>query len=135
MYTSGAWGRPLGSLHACGFEDCASGYPAQHGSNCCAWLCSIVVLASNRFGLLTPVDALVKSDANLCSFVFPGLLPSSPQEQVAFDKCYFPFMTSALAAQWQGGFCQRTCQRCSCAPDSGIQCAEVGGMVGCQFVA
>lgn len=36
------------------------------------------------------------------------------QEQVAFDKCYLPFMTSALAAQWSGGFCQWTCQRCSC---------------------
>ena len=32
-------------------------------------------------------------------------------EQKDFDKCYFPFMTSALAAQWQGGFCQMTCER------------------------
>jgi len=47
------------------------------------------------------------------------------EDQVKFDKCYFPFMTSALAAQWQGGFCQRTCQRCSCAADSGVQCAQV----------
>ncbi len=30
------------------------------------------------------------------------------QEQVLYAKCSFPFMTSALAAQWQGGFCQRT---------------------------
>ncbi|GFH16772.1 FAS1 domain-containing protein, partial [Haematococcus lacustris] len=46
-------------------------------------------------------------------------------DQVLYDKCYFPFMTSALAAQWQGGFCQRTCQRCSCAPNSGITCSQV----------
>ena len=46
-------------------------------------------------------------------------------EQKAFDKCSFPFMSSALSAQWQGGFCQRTCQRCSCAPDSGAGCAAV----------
>ena len=45
--------------------------------------------------------------------------------QKAFSKCDFPFMTSALAAQWGGGFCQRTCLRCSCAPDSGVQCASV----------
>lgn len=25
----------------------------------------------------------------------------------------------------QGGFCQRTCERCSCAPGSGVLCAEV----------
>lgn len=46
-------------------------------------------------------------------------------EQAEFEKCYFPFMTSALAAQWQGGFCQRTCERCSCAADSGYTCAAV----------
>ncbi|PNH12677.1 hypothetical protein TSOC_000376, partial [Tetrabaena socialis] len=46
-------------------------------------------------------------------------------EQAAFDKCFFPFMTSALAAQWQGGFCQRTCERCSCALGSGVQCATI----------
>jgi hypothetical protein len=46
-------------------------------------------------------------------------------EQKAFQKCDFPFMTSPLAAQWQGGFCQRTCQRCSCAADSGVSCAQV----------
>lgn len=45
---------------------------------------------------------------------------------MAFNKCFFPFMTSALAAQWQGGFCQRTCGRCSCAADSGVTC---GGIV------
>ena len=43
------------------------------------------------------------------------------------DKCDFPFMTSPLAAQWQGGYCQRTCERCSCCPDSGVACAEVMG--------
>eukprot|EP00798_Chlamydomonas_sp_ICE-L_P030316 gene30314-35309_t len=47
-------------------------------------------------------------------------------EQKTFNKCYFPFMTSALAAQWQGGFCQFTCERCSCAPDSGLPCAIIG---------
>lgn len=34
-------------------------------------------------------------------------------------------MVSALAAQWQGGFCQRTCMRCSCAADSGVPCASI----------
>jgi len=29
------------------------------------------------------------------------------------------------AAQWQGGFCQRTCQRCDCSPGSGVQCSIV----------
>eukprot|EP00798_Chlamydomonas_sp_ICE-L_P030314 gene30315-35307_t len=47
-------------------------------------------------------------------------------EQKTFNKCYFPFMTSALAAQWQGGFCQFTCERCICAPDSGLPCAIIG---------
>jgi hypothetical protein len=47
-------------------------------------------------------------------------------EQKAFDKCDFPFMSSALAAQWQGGFCGRACERCSCSPaDGGAPCAEV----------
>ncbi|KAG1674606.1 hypothetical protein FOA52_001855 [Chlamydomonas sp. UWO 241] len=46
-------------------------------------------------------------------------------EQKEFAKCYFPFMTSALAAQWQGGFCQKTCERCSCAEGSGMTCAEI----------
>lgn len=34
-------------------------------------------------------------------------------------------MISPLAAQWQGGFCQRTCQRCDCSPGSGVQCSIV----------
>jgi hypothetical protein len=47
-------------------------------------------------------------------------------EQRAFDKCEFPFMSSALAAQWSGGFCGRACERCSCSPDAGgAPCAEV----------
>ena len=46
-------------------------------------------------------------------------------EQRAFQKCDFPFMVSPLAAQWQGGFCQRTCQRCDCSPGSGVQCSIV----------
>jgi hypothetical protein len=41
-------------------------------------------------------------------------------EQRAFGKCEFPFMVSPAAAQWKGGFCQRTCQRCDC---SGEQCS------------
>jgi hypothetical protein len=32
-------------------------------------------------------------------------------------------MISPLAAQWQGGFCQRTCRRCDCSPGSGVQCS------------
>jgi Fasciclin domain len=35
------------------------------------------------------------------------------------------WQTSALAAQWQGGFCQRTCQRCDCSAGSGVQCSTV----------
>jgi len=47
-------------------------------------------------------------------------------EQRAFDKCDFPFMSSALAAQWSGGFCGRACERCSCSPEAGGEpCAEV----------
>jgi hypothetical protein len=44
-------------------------------------------------------------------------------EQRNMGKCDFPFMVSALAAQWEGGFCQRTCQRCDCSPGSGVMCA------------
>jgi hypothetical protein len=48
------------------------------------------------------------------------------QQQKDFDKCDFPFMSSALAAQWAGGFCGRACERCSCNPaDGGAPCAEV----------
>uniref|UniRef100_A0A383WQB5 FAS1 domain-containing protein n=1 Tax=Tetradesmus obliquus TaxID=3088 RepID=A0A383WQB5_TETOB len=47
------------------------------------------------------------------------------EEQRAFGKCDFPFMVSSLAAQWQGGFCQRTCKRCDCSPTSGIICSTV----------
>jgi hypothetical protein len=32
---------------------------------------------------------------------------------------------SPLAAQWQGGFCQRTCGRCDCSPGSGVSCSIV----------
>jgi hypothetical protein len=49
------------------------------------------------------------------------------EEQRKYAKCDMPFMQSALAAQWQGGFCQRTCRMCSCAEGSGAQCATVGG--------
>lgn len=44
-------------------------------------------------------------------------------EQRTFGKCDFPFMISPLAAQWQGGFCQRTCRRCDCSAGSGVQCS------------
>jgi hypothetical protein len=44
-------------------------------------------------------------------------------EQRNFGKCDFPFIVSPLAAQWQGGFCQRTCQRCDCSPGSGVACS------------
>lgn len=49
----------------------------------------------------------------------------SCMEQAGFGKCYDPFMTSSLGAQWQGGFCQRTCERCTCNPNEGSFCAEV----------
>ncbi|EFJ47213.1 hypothetical protein VOLCADRAFT_105189 [Volvox carteri f. nagariensis] len=59
------------------------------------------------------------------------------EDQKKFEKCFFPFMTSALAAQWQGGFCQRTCERCSCAADSGIQCSKLveSDLIGSNGVA
>lgn len=34
--------------------------------------------------------------------------------QKMFNKCYEPFMISPLAAQWKGGLCERTCERCTC---------------------
>lgn len=34
--------------------------------------------------------------------------------QKMFGKCYEPFMVSPLAAQWRGGLCERTCERCTC---------------------
>lgn len=46
-------------------------------------------------------------------------------QQVEFGKCYDPFMISPLGAQWRGGFCEKTCQRCSCDEDEGTFCAEV----------
>lgn len=47
------------------------------------------------------------------------------EEQVEFGKCFDPFMTSPLGAQWQGGYCEKACMRCSCAPDRGSFCTEV----------
>lgn len=44
-------------------------------------------------------------------------------EQRTFGKCDFPFMVSPQAAQWKGGFCQRTCQRCDCSSGNGVQCS------------
>eukprot|EP00775_Hariotina_reticulata_P011317 gene11317-11467_t len=41
------------------------------------------------------------------------------------QKCWDPVLTSPISAQWQGGFCQRTCGRCDCSPTSGVQCAAV----------
>jgi hypothetical protein len=47
-------------------------------------------------------------------------------QQRDYDKCDFPFMSSALAAQWTYGFCTRACGRCSCDPsEGGAACAEV----------
>eukprot|EP01025_Chloroclados_australasicus_P014543 TRINITY_DN1681_c3_g1_i1.p1 TRINITY_DN1681_c3_g1~~TRINITY_DN1681_c3_g1_i1.p1 ORF type:complete len:481 (+),score=65.48 TRINITY_DN1681_c3_g1_i1:217-1659(+) len=48
-------------------------------------------------------------------------------QQAEFGKCYEPFMISPLAAGWQGGFCQRSCQRCSCEtePCAKIQFADI----------
>lgn len=34
--------------------------------------------------------------------------------QKIFGKCFEPFMISPLAAQWKGGLCERTCERCTC---------------------
>lgn len=34
--------------------------------------------------------------------------------QKTFGKCYDPFMISPLSAQWKGGLCERTCERCTC---------------------
>lgn len=49
-------------------------------------------------------------------------------DQALFGKCYDPFMVSPLGAQWQGGFCQRSCGRCTCDPTQGTYCAEVRGL-------
>jgi hypothetical protein len=44
-------------------------------------------------------------------------------EQLSAGTCDLPSMVSPLAAQWQGGFCQRTCLRCDCSSGSGVQCS------------
>lgn len=54
------------------------------------------------------------------------------QEQVEFNKCFDPFMTSPFGAAWQGGFCERTCQRCTCEESTGAFCAEVS-VQRCSF--
>lgn len=46
-------------------------------------------------------------------------------EQIEFNKCNDPFMTNPLGAQWQGGFCERTCGRCTCDPRGGAPCADI----------
>eukprot|EP01025_Chloroclados_australasicus_P011069 TRINITY_DN147_c0_g1_i5.p1 TRINITY_DN147_c0_g1~~TRINITY_DN147_c0_g1_i5.p1 ORF type:complete len:484 (+),score=62.98 TRINITY_DN147_c0_g1_i5:3360-4811(+) len=46
-------------------------------------------------------------------------------QQLEFDKCYEPFMISPLASGWQGGFCQKTCQRCNCNDAEGNTCAKI----------
>eukprot|EP00879_Flechtneria_rotunda_P029536 GHRR01031952.1.p2 GENE.GHRR01031952.1~~GHRR01031952.1.p2 ORF type:complete len:278 (-),score=70.08 GHRR01031952.1:108-941(-) len=46
-------------------------------------------------------------------------------EQKLFQKCNEPFMTDPSVTLWQGGTCQRTCQRCDCSPSSGIICSTV----------
>ncbi|GMH44355.1 hypothetical protein BSKO_12289 [Bryopsis sp. KO-2023] len=45
--------------------------------------------------------------------------------QKLYGKCDEPFMRSRLGAQWIGGFCQRTCDRCYCGVDAGGVCATV----------
>lgn len=46
--------------------------------------------------------------------------------QKDYGKCFDPFMGSPLSAQWVGGFCQRTCERCSCdVVSGGSPCAKV----------
>eukprot|EP01026_Neomeris_dumetosa_P084671 TRINITY_DN995_c0_g1_i17.p1 TRINITY_DN995_c0_g1~~TRINITY_DN995_c0_g1_i17.p1 ORF type:complete len:486 (-),score=73.46 TRINITY_DN995_c0_g1_i17:277-1734(-) len=47
------------------------------------------------------------------------------EQQKDFGKCLEPFMLSSLSAQWQGGFCERTCERCSCRGDTHHNCAKV----------
>eukprot|EP01024_Parvocaulis_polyphysoides_P029226 TRINITY_DN26383_c0_g1_i1.p5 TRINITY_DN26383_c0_g1~~TRINITY_DN26383_c0_g1_i1.p5 ORF type:complete len:205 (-),score=35.75 TRINITY_DN26383_c0_g1_i1:939-1553(-) len=47
------------------------------------------------------------------------------EQQFEFNKCYEPFMISPLAAGWQGGFCQKTCQRCTCNEKEGGTCAKI----------
>lgn len=51
------------------------------------------------------------------------------QAQADFGKCFDPFMISPLGAGWGGGFCQRTCGRCTCDPSVGAFCAEVGSFI------
>lgn len=50
----------------------------------------------------------------------PTLDPYTCEQQKSFGQCWQPFLISA--ADWPGGYCQRTCQRCSCADGS---CAEI----------
>lgn len=45
------------------------------------------------------------------------------EEQAAFGSCYDPFMVTPQAL-WQGGYCQKTCGRCSCNPEV-AQCSVV----------
>eukprot|EP01025_Chloroclados_australasicus_P000290 TRINITY_DN1013_c0_g1_i4.p1 TRINITY_DN1013_c0_g1~~TRINITY_DN1013_c0_g1_i4.p1 ORF type:complete len:508 (+),score=81.71 TRINITY_DN1013_c0_g1_i4:193-1716(+) len=46
-------------------------------------------------------------------------------QQLEFDKCYEPFMISPLASGWQGGFCQKTCMRCTCDEADSATCAKI----------
>ncbi|GMH33035.1 hypothetical protein BSKO_00869 [Bryopsis sp. KO-2023] len=51
--------------------------------------------------------------------------PFDCETQIEFEKCGDPYMVSPLGAQWQGGYCQRTCQRCTCDPSQGGSCATI----------
>eukprot|EP01026_Neomeris_dumetosa_P057821 TRINITY_DN53428_c0_g1_i9.p2 TRINITY_DN53428_c0_g1~~TRINITY_DN53428_c0_g1_i9.p2 ORF type:complete len:136 (-),score=8.38 TRINITY_DN53428_c0_g1_i9:262-669(-) len=44
-------------------------------------------------------------------------------QQVEFSKCYDPFMISPSTSNWKGGYCQKTCQRCTCSPSSNMKCS------------
>lgn len=54
--------------------------------------------------------------------------------QKSFGKCMEPFMSSPLSAQWIGGFCQRSCSRCSCDLSTGSSCAEVSAVFKSSFL-
>eukprot|EP01024_Parvocaulis_polyphysoides_P039031 TRINITY_DN3524_c0_g4_i2.p1 TRINITY_DN3524_c0_g4~~TRINITY_DN3524_c0_g4_i2.p1 ORF type:complete len:220 (-),score=29.08 TRINITY_DN3524_c0_g4_i2:653-1246(-) len=49
----------------------------------------------------------------------------SCQRQYQFGKCFDPYMVSIPESGWRGGFCQKTCQRCTCREQDGGVCSKI----------
>eukprot|EP01026_Neomeris_dumetosa_P029578 TRINITY_DN23969_c0_g2_i3.p3 TRINITY_DN23969_c0_g2~~TRINITY_DN23969_c0_g2_i3.p3 ORF type:complete len:127 (-),score=15.98 TRINITY_DN23969_c0_g2_i3:519-899(-) len=47
------------------------------------------------------------------------------KQQLQFNKCYDPQMLSTRLSSWRGGFCEKTCQRCTCLEEDGGDCAKI----------